>query len=63
MPCRTNRSARCAWVRRAGQHHHINVEWIIKRPGIDAGAITKTLSDKFNATATFIAKHHIVVVG
>lgn len=53
----------CLGTRRAGQHHNINVEWIIKRPGIDAGAITKTLSDEFNATTTFIAEHNIVVIG
>lgn len=53
----------CLGARRAGQHHNINVERIIKRPRIDGGTITKTLSDEFNATATFIAKHHIVVIG
>lgn len=48
---------------RTSEHNNINIKRIVERAAVDAGAITKAVGHEFNAVATFIAKHDLIVVG
>lgn len=47
----------------AGQHDHIDIEWIVQRSTVDACAITETVCHHLNAIASFVTQHNVVVIG